>query len=121
MGYDPTLEVEACDSCGQNRSVDLGYLTRNCTPMILRALDKANTLKRFEAGPGTLNGLTGMSGQAVVGYVGSAIEWWAANPDSMADLEPENGFGNSNHALQWWIRLVASCNQYPEGIMRMYG
>lgn len=121
MGYDPTLVVEACRACGQEQSIDLDYLTRNCTPMFYRALEKVGGMKQFSAGPGTPNGFTGMSGKRIAEYIRGAVEWWRNNPDSMTDLEPENGWGNSTHALQWWIRFLSACDQHPSGVMEMNG
>lgn len=107
MSYDVHLEI---DTGGPEPAevADCGNYTWNCSPMFRRALG------RGDEGLYSLSGLPGGEAAAALGVGILAME---AAPDEYRAMNPKNGWGHYDTALDWLKRIKAACEEHPKATL----
>ena len=109
MSWDFDLVADVCKHCGRGgESVYERNYTYNVSPMFYEAM-----------GEGGIRQLDGLTGAECLEILDSGIEAMAADPDKYRALNPPNGWGDYDSALQMLREMRAACVEYPEAGMRI--
>lgn len=113
MSYDVWLEV---DTGGPERAalnvLDVNY-TSNVSPMWTMALG-ANLGDLIEE-----NEKEGRTAGRLVGLLSDAVEKMRAEPAAFQAMNPENGWGRYEGALEFLDKIRAACEAHPLAYLRV--
>lgn len=107
MSYDFALEI---DTGGQMPATvaDCGNCTYNVAPMFYKAL-----------GEGGINKLHGEEAWKVIPKLEHAIEHMEAHAADYRELNPPNGWGNYDGALEYLRGILKACKEHPKCTIRI--
>lgn len=104
MSFDISLIVPACpECCRPTETIDVADPTYNLGLMWREAFD----------GDQGIRGLNGLSAAEVMLRVKVAIERMLAAPEQYRKLQPDNGWGDYEGAVDVLQRLLTKCHRYP--------
>ena len=118
MSWD--IEVEIDTGNGNTLSGECRNYTHNCNSMMRLALAETGDLLDL-LGEDHLYALDGRPCQEVGPYLQRAVAWWSENQSRMAELEPANGWGDSETALEFWTWVANECQRHPRAKLRVSG
>lgn len=104
MSWSIYVNVPPCVTCGNSESVDIGGQTYNVSPMYYDAF----------GGEG-LRGLDGKQCREALPLLVAAVERMQAEPEKYRAMNPKNGWGNYEGALETLVKLREACERYPTG------
>lgn len=104
MGYDLSVR---CRCCGHDHG-DFNY-TYNVSAMFQQA---------FPGGSG-LSCLHGQTASAAIPMLRAAILHMEDNRVAMLQLNPPNGWGDCDSALDWLRRILVVCVDYPDDLVEV--
>jgi len=104
MSYD--IYLEATEPYAS--SVEIGNITYNIAPMWVVALGGAG-IRRFEGAPGV----------EAAGPLSEGVERMRADPATYRAMNPPNGWGNYEGALEYLDRLARACALHPSHRIRI--
>ncbi len=101
MSWDIYLEINT-----GNKYIEIGDgfdCTYNLAPMFYKALELKEGLR----------GLNGMEADGAIGYLQHAINEMKSNKEEYEKLNPKNGWGNYQNAIELLEWLLFKCNEHP--------
>ncbi|MFE5582529.1 hypothetical protein [Kitasatospora sp. NPDC056531] len=106
MSYDIYLEIDTGSDC-LTTVVEVGNYTSNVSPMWTRALGEP------------LRELDGQNAGHAVALLDTAISAMQAAPAEYREMNPANGWGRYEGALDYLKRLRAACAEHPKTTIRV--
>jgi hypothetical protein len=122
MSWYAYVDLEKCPTCGRGgqECLEMDNYTHNTNSMMRRAMEAVGTLDRL--GEDHLYALNHMPCREALEILDPAIDWWAAQPNGvMDDLNPENGWGHSSSAFEFWKGIRDACKKHPTGVLELHG
>jgi hypothetical protein len=109
ISYDIGLYINTGND--EHKVKDLGNYTYNCSTMFRLAL-----LVEYEG----LNGLSGKLAKDVIPALEIAISRMENDPDKYKAMNPTNGWGDYESALEYIRGILNGCREHPATILRVY-
>lgn len=107
MSWDFGMEIDAGGLEPHSLHYDANY-TYNVAPMFLEAM-----------GGDGIRQLDGLIGEECLPLLGKAIADMVENPGKYKAMNPSNGWGDFDGALELLQTLVKWCNEAPKATMRI--
>ena len=107
MSYDIWLEIDT-GTGEMHEVVEIGNMTSNVAPMWRKAMP-----------PDGLAGLDGRRCADVIGDLQVAVEVMEKYPDVYRELNPPNGWGDYESALEYLTRMRDMAQQHPACTIRI--
>ena len=107
MSYDISL-VKFHKNGGIRREIEIGNYTCNVYNMYKASMDIS------------LNSLDGMTALEAIPTLEKGVENMAYNPDKYKAMNPDNGWGDYEGALEYITKLLNECRKHPNYIIKTY-
>jgi len=109
MSYDIGLYINT--GIEETEVMDIGNYTYNCSGMFRKALP---------AEYGGINGLSGKVAGDEIPALRIAVRDMEEQPEVYSAMNPPNGWGNYEGALQFLKDILAACKTHPATIIRVH-
>lgn len=107
-----SMREEDPDAYHDHLNLEANY-TYNVSPMFYEAFD----LRKLDGTPAGIRGLDGRTGDEAGKALDVAIQRMEADPDRFEKMNPENGWGDCDGALELLRKLRGWCAEYPDAVM----
>lgn len=108
MSYDIWLEIDT-GSGEPVTAVEIGNYTSNVFPMWVDALN-GTSLREYRGAPCS----------EAAGPLADGVKRMEADPDHYRAMNPKNGWGDYQGALDYLRRLAEACAQHPKCTIAIY-
>ena len=110
MSYDIHMLVSPCTHCGRYPTEELDLnVTWNVGPMFVRAIEHKKGIRV----------LNGQSGESCHFLLGRAINNMVESKTEYMKMNPKNGWGSYEGALETLKIIRVWCKNYPDGIIEV--
>lgn len=92
--------------------VEMGLFDGNITHNVIPMWSKAGVYKALYESDGKLAG-------EIAETLASGVEAMRSRPNEYKALNPENGWGDYDGALQWLGDYAEACRKYPKAVIRV--
>ena len=106
MSYDISLEINT--GFEDREVVDVGNITYNITPMFVKSMGK------------NLSDFNDKKCREMIPILRIGVIELANNPEKYRKLNPVNGWGNYDGALNYLRKLLVSCEENPNCTIKVY-
>lgn len=115
MGYDIHIMGKACPTCNHSGEyIDIGNQTYNISPMYSHAMQSSTGKNK------SLNDFNGMTCKEALVILEPTLKQLSENPEIYTLMNPPNGWGSYEGAVEYLSAIVEGCNQIPEGVLNVY-
>ena len=109
MSWDVSLMIDTGDK-ELVEVVDLGNYTYNVSPMYYKAFERK----------GGFRSLDGMRVKKAIPILERAIQRMKDDPKQYKKMNPENGWGDYEGALEYLMDILDGCKKHPKTIIKIY-
>jgi hypothetical protein len=106
MSYDVYISMKTGDSAESFMCQEVGNMTSNVACM-------------WRAGGCDLRELDGKPAAECVPVIRSAVMWMTENADACRGMEPDNGWGSYESALEFLVKVLAACCKHSLGTLKV--
>jgi hypothetical protein len=126
MSFCMYLGKPACASCGRGESteVEIGNMTYNVNAMFSKALGREDMGAPAAVLFGGVPALSHMDGKRAGDFVDvlrMAVIHMREHPEQYKPMEPKNGWGSYDGALEYLERLLHACADNPDLMVSFSG